>query len=131
MNDEDAISLFLPSFRSSFLRFLHQICYNFFSLSAAVLQQPDSIDQYGSKLPNGTFTGCLGRIVYKQSDLVAIGFFIKDYLTEELEFTVGIYPDELCCVTKKAQRIPQYLLPTICFQWQVWLLYSSQFPHRL
>lgn len=73
-------------------------------------------------MENGTFTGCLGRIVYRESDLVAVGFFIKDYLSEELEFSVGIYSDELCCVTKKALRIPQYLLPTICFQPQVWLL---------
>lgn len=74
-------------------------------------------------MPNGTFTGCLGRIVYKESDLVAVGFFIKDYLSEELEFSVGIYSDELCCVTKKALRIPQYLLPTICFHPLVWLLF--------
>lgn len=60
--------------------------------------------------------------MYKESDLVAVGFFIKDYLSEDLEFTVGMYSDELCCVVKKAQRIPQYLLPTICFHPFVWIL---------
>lgn len=53
--------------------------------------------------------------------MVAVGCFIKDYLSEDLEFTVGMYSDHLCCVTKKALRVPPYLLPTICFDPLVWL----------
>lgn len=52
---------------------------------------------------------------------MAVGCFIKDYLSEDLEFTVGMYSDHLCCVTKKALRVPPYLLPTICFDPLVWL----------
>lgn len=53
---------------------------------------------------------------------MVVGFFIKDYLSDDLDFSVAIYSDQLCCVTKKALRIPQYLLPTISFQPIVWLL---------
>lgn len=73
-------------------------------------------------LENGTFTGSLGRIIYGEGDLVAVGFFIKDYLSDNLDFSVAMYPDQLCCVTKKAERIPSSIVPLICFQPTVWVL---------
>lgn len=79
------------------------------------------IDPYGSKMHNGTVTGALGRIVNKTTDLIAVGYFIKDYLSEDLEFSAPIYSDQLCFVVKKSLRIPQYLLPTICFHPLVWM----------
>lgn len=49
------------------------------------------------------------------------GFFIKDYLSPDIEFTSGIYADELCLISKKASRIPQYILPLICFELDLWI----------
>lgn len=87
----------------------------------AVLQPPDKGDAFGSKLPNGTFTGTLGHIIAQKSDLALTGFFIKDYLTRDIEFTSAIYGDELCLLSKKASRIPQYILPLICFELDLWI----------
>lgn len=50
------------------------------------------------------------------------GFFIKDYLSEDIEFTVGMYADQLCCLRKKASKIAPYLLPMMCFQPSVWII---------
>lgn len=90
-------------------------------LISVVIQKPDSVDPFGYRLPNGSFTGTLGRLIAKKSDLALTGFFIKDYFTSDLEFTSSLYSDQLCCITKKSSRIPQYLLPLICFEWQLWM----------
>lgn len=61
-------------------------------------------------------------MVNRKSDLALTGFFIKDYLSPEVEFSAGIYQDELCLISKKASRIPQYILPLICFELHLWII---------
>ncbi|XP_062539171.1 uncharacterized protein LOC134207472, partial [Armigeres subalbatus] len=77
-------------------------------------------DDFGFKLPNGSFNGVLGRLSRRESDIVFVGYFIKDYFSYDTEFTAGIYTDELCCLVKKASRIPDYLLPITIFPADVW-----------
>lgn len=48
------------------------------------------------------------------------GFFIKDYLSPDVEFTHTLYQDELCLISRKASRIPQSLLPLVCFEVDLW-----------
>lgn len=42
-------------------------------------------------------------------------------MSPDIEFTSGIYQDELCLISKKASRIPQYLLPLVCFEVDLWV----------
>lgn len=49
------------------------------------------------------------------------GFFIKDYLSSEISFTSAIYQDELCLICRKASRVPQSLLPLLCFEVDLWV----------
>lgn len=91
------------------------------SIFSAIFQPPDKGDAFGSKLENGTFTGCLGRMINKKSDLALTGFFVKDYLSTDVEFTSSIYEDQLCLISKKASRIPQSLLPLVCFEVDLWV----------
>ncbi|EAT32698.1 AAEL015078-PA [Aedes aegypti] len=81
---------------------------------------PPDKDQFGFKLPNGSFNGVLGRLSRRESDIVFVGYFIKDYFTRDTEFTAGIYVDELCCLVRKASRIPEYLLPITIFPADLW-----------
>nr|XP_019565581.2 uncharacterized protein LOC109433597 [Aedes albopictus] len=81
---------------------------------------PPDKDQFGFKLPNGSFNGVLGRLSRRESDIVFVGYFIKDYFTRDTEFTTGIYTDELCCLVRKASRIPEYLLPITIFPADLW-----------
>lgn len=85
-----------------------------------MLQEPDN-DAFGFRLPNGSFTGTLGRLIRHQSDLALTGFFIKDYLTRGIEFTAATYNDRLCCVVEKAKRIPSVLLPLSSFKPHIWI----------
>ncbi|XP_001651225.2 uncharacterized protein LOC5566818 [Aedes aegypti] len=83
---------------------------------------PPDKDGFGFKLPNGSFNGVIGRLARRESDTTFVGFFIKDYFSRDVEFTTGIYTDELCCLVKKASRVPEYLLPITIFPADLWTL---------
>lgn len=72
-------------------------------------------------LPNGTLTGALKNLQERKSDIALVGFFIKDYETRDVEFTTGVYSDELCIIVKKAKQIPQSLLPLVIFDETLWI----------
>uniref|UniRef100_A0A182SE50 Ionotropic glutamate receptor L-glutamate and glycine-binding domain-containing protein n=1 Tax=Anopheles maculatus TaxID=74869 RepID=A0A182SE50_9DIPT len=92
------------------------------ALVAFVVQIPADKDLFGDRLPNGSFTGALGRLIRREVDIVFTGFFIKDYTTREIEFTAGLYSDAVCCLVKKASRIPEALLPLYIFPGDIWAL---------
>nr|XP_019537912.2 uncharacterized protein LOC109408968 [Aedes albopictus] len=94
--------------------------YKVLNFSADYLS-PDK-DNFGVQLPNGSFNGVIGRLSRRESDIAFVGFFIKDYFSRDIEFTNGIYTDELCCVVRKASRIPEYLLPITIFPADLWIL---------
>jgi hypothetical protein len=83
------------------------------------LQRSDR-DLFGFKLDNGSFNGALGRIIAHKSDMALTGYFIKDYLTRDIEFTGAVYGDSLCVVVKKASKIPESILPLACFHPYLW-----------
>ncbi|XP_019537890.3 uncharacterized protein LOC109408945 [Aedes albopictus] len=85
----------------------------------AVFIPPDN-DNFGIQLPNGSFNGVIGRLSRRESDVAFVGFFVKDYFSRDIEFTSGVYGDELCCLVKKASRIPEYLLPITIFPSDLW-----------
>ncbi|GAB0091173.1 glutamate receptor [Sergentomyia squamirostris] len=85
-----------------------------------IFQKPDG-DSFGYRLSNGSFTGAIGRIASHRSDLAVTGFFVKDYHCPDMEFTMPVYRDELCCVVQKAKMIPKYWLPLLCFEPLVWI----------
>lgn len=60
-------------------------------------------------------------MIKRKSDLALTAFFIKDYLSPDVEFTSSIYQDELCLISRKASRIPQSLLPLVCFEVDLWV----------
>ena len=76
--------------------------------------------KFGFKTANGSLTGTLKTLQQRTSDLGFTGYFIKDYNTRDVDFTSGVYSDSLCVVVKKAERIPQFLLPLIIFQDTLW-----------
>ncbi|XP_055591607.1 uncharacterized protein LOC129743573 [Uranotaenia lowii] len=82
---------------------------------------PDSA-MFGQRLPNGTFDGAIGRLTRHVTDIAFVGFFIKDYFSRDIEFTSALYTDEMCCLVKKASRIPEYLLPVTIFPTNLWSL---------
>lgn len=76
---------------------------------------------FGSLLQNRSFTGALGRISRRETDIALVGFFIKDYLTRDIEFTSSIYSDKLCITLKKASRVHPAHIPLLIFENDVWI----------
>ncbi|ETN67596.1 hypothetical protein AND_000585 [Anopheles darlingi] len=91
-------------------------------LNITVIHVPADADLFGDRMPNGSFTGAMGRLVRREVDIVFTGFFIKDYFTRDLEFTASVYSDAVCCLVRKARRIPEYLLPLYIFPADIWAM---------
>uniref|UniRef100_A0A182K7I2 DNA polymerase subunit gamma-1 n=1 Tax=Anopheles christyi TaxID=43041 RepID=A0A182K7I2_9DIPT len=92
------------------------------ALNITVIPVPGDRDMFGDRSPNGSFTGALGRLIRREVDIVFTGFFIKDYFTRDIEFTAGLYSDAVCCLVRKASRIPEALLPLYIFPGDIWAL---------
>lgn len=54
---------------------------------------------------DGSFNGALGDIINRRADFIMNGCFVKDYLTNLLEFTSSINDDKLCIVVKTAALV--------------------------
>lgn len=67
----------------------------------------------------------MGRLIRNETDLTLTGFFVKDYLTRDVHFSVAVYMDKLCCYVIKSKRIPQSILPLHAVDENVWLVYLS------
>ena len=80
-------------------------------------------DGFGSLQKDGSFSGAIGRILNHSSDIAFTTFFVKDYLTHDIEFTVAVHQDEMCVMVKKASKIPESLLPLSIFEPELWALY--------
>ncbi|XP_013097433.2 uncharacterized protein LOC106080562 [Stomoxys calcitrans] len=78
-------------------------------------------DYFGERAPNGTYNGAIGSIINNELDLCLSGFFVKDYMVPELEFSVAAYDDMLCIYTPKASKIPQSILPILSVDYTLWL----------
>ncbi|KAG7203010.1 hypothetical protein KM043_010138 [Ampulex compressa] len=73
-------------------------------------------------LERGVFSGTLGDIVYRRTEVTFNEFFVKDYLSTELEPTVHLTDDKLCMIVPKALPIPAQLLLVRTFTLQAWAL---------
>lgn len=81
---------------------------------------PTDSTQYGFKLPNGTYTGALGKLLMGEIDYINVNFFIKDYLTIDIEFSTSVTADNLCIIMRKAERIPDWQLLYFCLDKTTW-----------
>nr|XP_044249334.1 uncharacterized protein LOC123002778 [Drosophila takahashii] len=78
---------------------------------------------FGGRLADGSYSGGVGRAHRGEVDIIFAGFFVKDYLTTHIQFSSAVYMDELCLYVKKAQRIPQSILPLFAVNSDVWLCF--------
>lgn len=91
----------------------------YFNFTPLVSSPPDG-KRYGNILENGSSTGSLGLVITRNVSIAMNGYFIKDYETEMIEFTVPFNNDNVCVVVPKAERIPQWLSIFRCFSVTVW-----------
>lgn len=83
------------------------------------------MDQYGDRLPNGTYTGALGDILTGRIDFCFVGFFMKYYQTPDIIFAPTIFNDRLCIFVPKAKRIPGWMILSKCFPPILWVYVTA------
>jgi hypothetical protein len=76
----------------------------------AIAGSPEDGNEYGYMCENnGTFTGSLGDILYDRTEISLNSRFVKEYGTNDIEFTLPVDFDNLCIVVPKAKRLPKWL----------------------
>jgi hypothetical protein len=76
----------------------------------AIADSPKDGKEYGYFFEdNGTFTGTLGDILHDRADLSLNSRFVKDYGTNNIEFTIPVGFDSLCLIVPKARQLPKWL----------------------
>nr|XP_031825522.1 uncharacterized protein LOC116423910 [Nomia melanderi]XP_031825523.1 uncharacterized protein LOC116423910 [Nomia melanderi] len=78
-------------------------------------------ERYGWE-EDGVFFGTLGHLVRKQTDASFNQFFVKDYLTQRIQFTAAVTSDKLCVLVPRASLVPDYLVIVNTFSHGAWLL---------
>lgn len=88
---------------------------------------PSNGEAYGFPLPNGTFTGALGDVIYKHVDISFNSRFIKHYNTADIEFSNPILSDKMCIIVPKAKPVPRWKRMLSSFNSQLWLILFCTF----
>lgn len=81
-------------------------------------------DTYGSVLPNNTFTGTLGDVLYGKAEASFNARFLLDYGTAQIEFMFPVLGDKMCVIVPAAQKIPQWTAIFKCFSVKVWITFA-------
>lgn len=63
---------------------------------------------YGHLLPNATFTGAIGDVLYSRAEAAFNSRFIQDYETNDVEFLYPVLSDRFCIVAPAALRVPAW-----------------------
>lgn len=87
------------------------------------LAYSQSLSNSRGRLADGSYSGGVGRAHRGEVDIIFAGFFIKDYLSNQIQFSAAVYMDDLCLYVQKAQRIPQSILPLFAVHADVWLCF--------
>uniref|UniRef100_A0A182J6R5 Ionotropic glutamate receptor C-terminal domain-containing protein n=1 Tax=Anopheles atroparvus TaxID=41427 RepID=A0A182J6R5_ANOAO len=81
--------------------------------------------EYGYRLANDTFVGSLGDLLQYRSDVSFNVRFMKYYDTNAVEFLQPIYSDQLCVLSPKSLKIPEWLAIFLCFHPYVWATFVT------
>jgi hypothetical protein len=76
----------------------------------AIADSPKDGKEYGFIFENnGTSTGTLGDILDDRADISLNSRFVKEYGTNNIEFTTHVGFDSLCIIVPKAKQLPKWL----------------------
>lgn len=76
----------------------------------AIADSPKDGKEYGFIFRNNrTSTGALGDILDDRADLSLNSRFVKEYGTNDIEFTIPVGFDSLCIIVPKAKQLPKWL----------------------
>lgn len=76
---------------------------------------------YGQLLPNNTFTGAIGDVLYGRSEVAFNARFIQDYETNEIDFLFPVFTDRFCIVVPASTPVPVWKAIFSGFHDGVWI----------
>ncbi|XP_025157933.1 uncharacterized protein LOC105182887 isoform X2 [Harpegnathos saltator] len=86
---------------------------------------PTDNKSFGYQLPNGTYIGAIGDVVYGRTDICFVSFFVKKYSPHVnnmvIEFTTQVEFDRVCVIAPKASKIHKWLRIYHFFPLSVWI----------
>lgn len=78
---------------------------------------------YGQLLPNNTFNGAIGDVLYGRSEVAFNARFIQDYETNETEFLFPVFMDRFCVVAPASLLVPVWKAIFSGFRDGVWVAF--------
>lgn len=75
---------------------------------------------YGTRLPNDTFTGTIGDVLYQRADAAFNSRFIELYDTDDIEFLYPVFSDKFCFIAPAALQKQSWKAIFQCFKTNVW-----------
>lgn len=90
-----------------------------------IIMNPNSVDNYGDKKMNGSFTGTLGDILYGDADAAFNSRFLISYASTNIEYLWPTLGDKVCVVAPAARRIPQWKSIFKCFDFWFWFAFIT------
>lgn len=78
--------------------------------------------EYGSMLPNGTFTGPMGLVQRDEVDVVVPDLAITRGRKKAAEFSYPYFYDGFTFATKKPEFLPKFLAVVYPFTFELWIL---------
>lgn len=81
---------------------------------------PADEDARGTASQNGTGTGTLGPVMSGDAIISFNSRFVKDYNTQDIEFSYPYVMDELCIMVPPSDRVPNYITIFRVFDMMVW-----------
>lgn len=83
--------------------------------------EPSDNKTYGFK-ENGRFTGTLGDIIEKRTEIAGNSRFLISYETMDIRFMVPIMCDQICVIIPSAETMPKWQALIRCFDSSFWLI---------
>lgn len=80
---------------------------------------------YGTKRKDGSFKGCLKRLLEGEYDFISTTYFIKYYFTYDIEFSAVGLGDDLCVLIRNSDVMP--LLEVLAQYYKVWAVLFISF----
>ena len=99
---------------------------HFMNFTPQIINPPHQ-GAYGFPLPNGTFTGALGDIIYRRADISLNSRFLKYYNSTDIEFSKSLLSDKMCIIVPKARPIPRWRRMLLSFNSELWLILLGTF----
>ncbi|XP_042239260.1 ionotropic receptor 21a-like [Homarus americanus] len=81
---------------------------------------PRDGEKWGSRLPNGSWTGAVGETIRGETDVSFANYFITADRLKVMDMTESYYIDYACFITPKPQPLPQYTAVAWPFHVSVW-----------